>query len=262
MVKRALTRLLVAMIAPLASLSAAAAGDPTERGAQRTGTAGERRPGVVAERAEERNRMVERQIAARHIRDEAVLRAMRTVPRHEFVPRALAGSAYDDSPLPIGQGQTISQPYIVALMTEAIRPGPQDRVLELGTGSGYQAAVLATIVDSVFTIEYHADLARQAEATLRRLGYDNVLVRSGDGWHGWPERAPFAAAILTFATPRIPPDVAAQLVVGGRLCLPLGEANGVQELMLYTKREDGTLQGHSLGAVRFVPVLGEGSGEE
>jgi len=217
---------------------------------------------VARDYAEQRRRMVERQIAARGVRDPAVLEAMRNVPRHEFVPPSLRGSAHDDGPLPIGEGQTISQPYIVALMTEALRVGPADRVLELGTGSGYQAAVLATIVDSVFTIEYLPGLARAAAELLARLGYDNVVVRAGDGWQGWPERAPFDAALVTFATPEVPPALVEQLVVGGRLCVPLGESHGVQELMLYTKDEKGRLSGRSLCPVRFVPVLGEGAGDQ
>jgi protein-L-isoaspartate(D-aspartate) O-methyltransferase len=211
------------------------------------------------ERATERQRMVERQIAARGIRDALVLQAMASVPRHEFVPAELGRDAYGDFPLPIGEGQTISQPYIVALMTEALRVGPGDRVLELGTGSGYQAAVLATIVDTVFTIEYVPALAERAERTLRRLGYGNVVVKAGDGWGGWPGEAPFAAAIVTFATPEVPPALVDQLVVGGRLCVPIGTPHGVQELMLYVKGEDGRLGGSSLGAVRFVPVQGEGA---
>jgi protein-L-isoaspartate(D-aspartate) O-methyltransferase len=215
---------------------------------------------VAKDYAEERRRMVERQIAARGVRDPAVLEAMRSVPRHEFVPPSLRGSAHDDGPLPIGEGQTISQPYIVALMTEALQVGPADRVLELGTGSGYQAAVLAAIVDSVYTIEYLSGLARSAAERLARLGYGNVVVRAGDGWQGWPEHAPFDAAIITFAAPEVPPALVEQIVVGGRICIPLGDAHGVQELMVYTKDEKGRLSGRSLCAVRFVPVLGEGAG--
>ena len=223
--------------------------------------AADRRGAMATEdHAEQRRRMVERQIVARGVRDPDVLRAMREVPRHEFVPHGLRDAAHDDGPLPIGEGQTISQPYIVALMTEALDVAATDRVLELGTGSGYQAAVLAAIADSVYTIEYIPSLARAAARRLASLGYDNVLVRAGDGWRGWPERAPFDAAIITFATPEVPRAVVEQLVTGGRLCVPVGEAHGVQELMLYTKRDDGSLARRSLGAVRFVPVLGEGAG--
>lgn len=205
-------------------------------------------------RARERHDMVARQIEARGVRDPLVLAAMRSVPRHEFVPPVSRAAAYGDHPLPIGEGQTISQPYIVALMTEALRPASGDRVLELGAGSGYQAAVLAAIVDSVFTIEFFPSLAAEAAARLQRLGYANVKVRAGDGWHGWPERAPFDAAIVTFATPEVPPALIDQLKPGGRLCLPLGSPGGHQELMLYVKRADGTLDQTCLAAVRFVPV--------
>jgi protein-L-isoaspartate(D-aspartate) O-methyltransferase len=213
---------------------------------------------VTDEYFEQRHRMVERQIAARGIRDPVVLEAMEYVPRHEFVPDNMEKSAYADHPLPIGEGQTISQPYIVALMTEALAVGPGDRVLELGTGSGYQAAVLAAVVDTVYTIEYFPSLAEQAERTFRRLGFENILVKAGDGWAGWPEHAPFDGAIVTFAAPKVPEAVVEQLKVGGKLCIPLGEAHGTQMLKLYTKREDGSLDSRSLCAVRFVPVLGEG----
>jgi protein-L-isoaspartate(D-aspartate) O-methyltransferase len=205
----------------------------------------------------ERLSMVQRQIQARGVTDPAVLEAMQSVPRHEFVPAELRDSAYADHPLPIGEGQTISQPYIVALMTESLRLGPTDRVLELGTGSGYQAAVLAAIVDSVFTIEYFPSLAQQAVERLNRLGYGNVRVKAGDGWGGWPEHAPYQGIIVTFAAPDVPEAAVQQLTVGGRLCIPLGEAHAVQELMVYTKQTDGSLAGQSLGAVRFVPVLGD-----
>jgi protein-L-isoaspartate(D-aspartate) O-methyltransferase len=216
---------------------------------------------VTAEYARERQNMVDRQIKARGVRDSGVLKAMATVPRHEFVPSDLQHVAYADHPLPIGEGQTISQPYIVALMTEALQVTAGDRVLELGTGSGYQAAVLASIVDTVYTIEYFSSLAERARTTFERLGYENILVRAGDGWGGWPAHAPFDAAMITFAAPKPPPALVDQLEVGGRLCMPLGPAHGTQTLMLYTKREDGTLASQSLGAVRFVPVLGEGAAD-
>jgi len=209
--------------------------------------------------AQERHRMVERQIKARGIRDPAVLAAMAAVPRHEFVPPGLLHAAYADHPLPIGEGQTISQPYIVALMTEALGLRDTDRVLELGTGSGYQAAVLAALADTVYTIEYFPSLAENARQVFERLGLANIVVQAGDGWAGWPEHAPFDAAMVTFAAPEVPERVVEQLKVGGRLCIPLGEAHEVQMLMLYTKRADGGLAAESLGAVRFVPVLGEGA---
>ena len=207
-----------------------------------------------------RRRMVSQQIRARGVRDEAVLAALAKVPRHEFVPGEVRGSAYDDHPLPIGLGQTISQPYIVALMSEALAPRPSHRLLELGTGSGYQAAVLSLLVASVFTIEYHAALAEEAAARLSRLGYANVEVRAGDGWGGWPARAPFEAAIVTFAAPDVPAALVAQVRTGGRICIPIGQPQQVQQLMLYTKRADGALSSRMLGAVRFVPVQGERDG--
>lgn len=208
---------------------------------------------------ERRLEMVTQQIAARGIRDERVLAAMRSVPRHEFVPAAQRDAAYRDHPLPIGHGQTISQPYIVALMTESLRLRGGEKVLELGTGSGYQAAVLAALADTVCTIEYFAPLAAQARRTFTRLGYDRIIARAGDGWQGWPEHAPFDAAMVTFAAPQVPPALVAQLRTGGRLCIPLGRAHGVQRLMVYTKQEDGTLHEEFLCAVRFVPVQGEGA---
>jgi protein-L-isoaspartate(D-aspartate) O-methyltransferase len=202
--------------------------------------------------------MVDRQVQARGVKDSAVLNAMRTVPRHEFVPASLRNAAYADHPLPIGEGQTISQPYIVALMTEALGLDPDDCVLELGTGSGYQAAILAAIVDTVYTIEYFSSLTKQAQETFRRLGMDNIVTKTGDGWVGWAEYAPFDAIIVTFAAPMVPRALVEQLKVGGRICIPIGEADAVQELMLYTKTAAGKLQPRGLGAVRFVPVLGEG----
>jgi len=214
---------------------------------------------VVRETHVARMEMVARQIESRGISQPAVLHAMRTVPRHEFVPASLRVSAYEDHPLPIGEGQTISQPYIVALMTEALSLDATQRVLELGTGSGYQAAILAAIVDSVFTIEFVPSLATRAEATLARLGFDNVVVKTGDGWRGWPEHAPFDAIMVTFAAPELPEALVAQLRPGGRVCIPLGQPNTVQELMVFTKHDDGAMGERSLGAVRFVPVLGEGS---
>jgi protein-L-isoaspartate(D-aspartate) O-methyltransferase len=207
----------------------------------------------------QRQAMVEKQIARRGVSDPLVLDAMRMVPRHEFVPDGYDNEAYDDHPLPIGQGQTISQPYIVALMTEALELRGGERVLELGGGSGYQAAVLAAIADSVFTIEYFPALAERADQTLGRLGYTNVTVRAGDGWHGWPEKAPFDAAIVTFAAPEIPPALIEQTRPGGRICLPIGPRHGIQELVVATVGEDGEVRSRSLGAVRFVPVQGVGA---
>ncbi|MFP4227831.1 MAG: protein-L-isoaspartate(D-aspartate) O-methyltransferase [Salinivenus sp.] len=200
-----------------------------------------------------RHEMVRTQVADRGVSDEAVLDAMRAVPRHRLVPARLSDLAYTDRPLPIGQEQTISQPYIVALMTEALRPESTDRVLEVGTGSGYQAAVLAEIVDSVYTIEIVPELARTARARLDSLGYDNVVVREGDGYAGWPERAPFDAIVVTAAPNEIPPPLIEQLAPGGRMVLPVGPTDAVQRLTLVTKNKDGSVTRERLMPVRFVP---------
>ena len=202
---------------------------------------------------EARLRMVEDQILARGVQDTATLRAMRTVPRHLFVPDRMAHRAYEDTPLPIGQGQTISQPYIVALMTELIKPHRGQRVLEVGTGSGYQAALLAEIVDSVFTIEILPDLARSASDRLRDLGYGNVSVRQGDGYLGWPERAPFDAILVTAAAEEIPGPLADQLKDGGLMVIPVGPPEMVQALTLVRKQGDNVVT-RSLIPVRFVPL--------
>ena len=198
--------------------------------------------------------MVEDQIKKRGVSDESVLNAMRRVPRHEFVPAHLKKYAYADEPLPIGEDQTISQPYIVAYMTEYLGLEGNDKVLEIGTGSGYQAAVLAEIVDSVYTIEIVDVLAESAEITLERLGYDNVLVKRGDGYAGWPEHAPFDAIIITAAPTKIPQPLKEQLKTGGYMILPLGDYS--QELVLIEKSKTGFEQ-KSLLPVRFVPMTGE-----
>jgi len=208
----------------------------------------------AAERAGERERMVAEQIARRGIDDPRVLGAMRRVPRHELVPERVRAQAYDDRPLPIGHGQTISQPYVVAFMTEALELAPSDRVLEVGTGSGYQAAVLAELVRAVWTIEIVAPLAERAAHDLARLGYQNVQVRAGDGYRGWPEHAPFDAIIVTAAPDHVPEPLIAQLAVGGRLVLPVG--TGTQELVLIERTPDGVRRRRLLG-VRFVPMTGE-----
>lgn len=205
--------------------------------------------------AGERARMVSHQIVSRGVRDTATLRAMRTVPRHEFVPRAYLDAAYDDRPLPIGLGQTISQPYIVAYMTELLRPKPGDRVLEVGTGSGYQAAVLGEIVADVYTIEIFDELAKTAAARLARAGYRNVYVRHGDGYFGWPEKSPFDAVIVTAAAGHIPPPLLEQLKPGGRMAIPVGSVYGVQTLVLVEKDREGRVTTESLLPVRFVPLL-------
>ncbi len=201
-----------------------------------------------------RELMVRDQIASRGVSDERVLAAMRKVPRHELVPEPYRALAYSDRPLPIGEGQTISQPYIVAYMTEQLRLTGDERVLEVGTGSGYQAAVLAELVAEVYTIEIVPPLARRAARDLARLGYDNVTVREGDGYRGWPDQAPFDAIIITAAPPRIPEPLLEQLKPGGRMVLPVGEH--YQELVLITRDEQG-LHHRRLIPVRFVPMTGE-----
>ncbi len=210
--------------------------------------------GDEASRGPEREAMVERQIAARGVRDEKTLAAMRRVPRHRFVPPERASQAYADHPLPIGHGQTISQPYIVAFMTEALHLDGDETVLEVGTGSGYQAAVLAEIASRVYSIEIVAPLARESGALLKDLGYTNVEVRAGDGYQGWPEAAPFDAIIVTAAAPRIPEPLKEQLRDGGRLILPVGDA--WQELVVVTRRGDRYEEDRVL-PVRFVPMTGE-----
>jgi protein-L-isoaspartate(D-aspartate) O-methyltransferase len=211
-------------------------------------------PDTSWEHQELRTRMVETQIAARNVADPTVLDAMRSVPRHRFVPDVAPELAYADRPLPIGHGQTISQPYIVARMTELVRPGPADRVLEIGTGSGYQAAVLGEIVDSVYTIEIIPELAATAKKRLDQLGYDNAVVKTGDGFKGWPRRAPFDAIVVTAAPEEIPPPLIDQLADGGRMIIPVGPTGRTQELTLVTK-EDGEVSKRQLAPVRFVPFL-------
>lgn len=208
------------------------------------------------ERAAERELMVARTIEARGVRDPRVLAALRAVPRHRFVPEGERANAYADSPLPIGHRQTISQPYVVALMSEAVAPGPGQRVLEIGTGSGYQAAVLAEMGAEVWTIEIVRELGEEAARTLRALGYGAVRTRIGDGYHGWPEAAPFDAIVVTAAPGFVPPALVEQLAPGGRMVLPVGERDGVQELMLVRKDADGRVREESLGPVRFVPMTG------
>jgi protein-L-isoaspartate(D-aspartate) O-methyltransferase len=207
-----------------------------------------------------RKRMVDEQLSApgRGISNPRVLAVMGKVPRHEFVPAALRGQAYEDGPLPIGYGQTISQPFIVAFMTEQLEPRPDDRVLEVGTGSGYQAAVLAELVQEVYTIEIITELARRAEADLNRLGYTNVHVRAGDGYQGWPEAAPFDAIIVTCAPQAVPPPLIAQLKDGGRMIIPVG-VRGNQELVLLRKNGD-RLETRAVLPVRFVPMTGKAKG--
>ncbi len=197
--------------------------------------------------------MVEDQLGARGVRNAAVLRAMRTVPRHLFVPPASRSKAYADHPLYIGQGQTISQPYIVAFMSEMLDPRPHHRVLEIGTGSGYQAAVLALLAKEVYTIEIVPDIARRSGELLKQLGCANVFPREGDGYQGWPEKAPFDRIILTAAPPEVPKALTDQLKPGGILVAPVGVQR--QELVVIEKRLDGTLKKRSSIPVRFVPMV-------
>jgi protein-L-isoaspartate(D-aspartate) O-methyltransferase len=199
-----------------------------------------------------RNAMVERQIIARGVKDTRVIDAMRRVPRHEFMLKGMARAGYEDAPFPIGCAQTISQPYIVAYMTEALALKSDDKVLEIGTGSGYQAAILAEIVDEVFTIEILLPLAHEAELRLKRLGYDTITVRCADGYLGWEEEAPFDAIMVTAAPATVPQKLVDQLAIGGRMVLPVGEHS--QELYLITKTEEG-VEKKALLPVRFVPMV-------
>jgi protein-L-isoaspartate(D-aspartate) O-methyltransferase len=201
-----------------------------------------------------REQMVKEQIEARGIRDKNILRVMRTTPRHLFVPAPLRAQAYDDHPLPIGYGATVSQPLIVAWMTELLQPSETHRVLEIGTGSGYQAAVLSPLVKSVYTIEIVPELARSATRRLTALGYTNVAVREGNGYNGWPEKAPFDRIILTAAPDDIPKELLAQLALGGRLVAPLGSSLP-QRMTVVDKARTGALQIRSVGEVQFVPML-------
>jgi len=200
--------------------------------------------------------MVRYQIEDRNVRDPKVLAAMKTVLRHEFVPERHRNQAYDDHPLPIGLGQTISQPYIVAYMTALLNLKPGDRVFELGTGSGYQAAVASMVAGSVYTMEIYKDLADAAKERLESLGFTNVYARHGDGYHGWEEKAPFDAIIVTAAADHIPPPLIKQLRPGGLLIIPLGSPFSIQQLVLVNKDLSGKVSERPVIAVRFVPLLG------
>jgi protein-L-isoaspartate(D-aspartate) O-methyltransferase len=204
----------------------------------------------------QRDNMVRYQIASRGITDEEVLRAFREVPREMFVPEELREFAYEDNPLPIGANQTISQPYIVALMTEALELTPPSRVLDIGTGSGYGAAILSRIAAEVFTVERIGSLAREAEVRLRRLGYENVHVREGDGSLGWAEHAPYDAIVVAAGGPEIPPHLLDQLAEGGRLVMPVGDTPRLQRL-LRIRRCGEEIRQENLADVRFVPLIGE-----
>ncbi len=204
-----------------------------------------------------RENMVSNDIEARGVNDEETLRAMRTVPRHKFVAEDMVRMAYADRPLPIGHGQTISQPYIVAAMTELLKVDEGAVVLEIGAGSGYQAAVLAEIADRVYTIEIIPELAELASSRMRDQGYDNVEVKAGDGYFGWEEHAPFDAIIVTAAATHIPPPLVEQLRPGGRMVIPVGPPMRVQNMMLVEKQDDGSIRQRNIMPVRFVPLTGE-----
>ena len=230
----------------LGLLAASLAGAQTERVAERAGM-------LNAIQATARDAAVPGQDRI----SEPIMAAMAEVPRHAFVPSEERDRAYLNRPLPIGYGQTISQPYIVALMTDLLDPQPGDRVFELGTGSGYQAAVLAELVDEVYTMEIIELLGERATRTLAELGYGNVQVRVDDGYHGWPEAAPFDAIVVTAAGDHIPPPLVAQLAPGGRMVIPVGSRFMTQQLMLVEKHPDGSVSTRSLLPVRFVPLTGE-----
>jgi len=216
---------------------------------------------AFAQRVEEREKMVHTQISdrgfARPVRSEAVLQAMRTVPRHAFVLDRYQGQAYADRPLPIGFNQTISQPYIVGFMTELLELNSTSKVLEIGTGSGYQAAVAAELANAVYSIEIIEKLGENTEQRLKELGYANVHTKIADGYDGWPEHAPFDAIIVTAASSHIPPPLIKQLKPGGRLVIPLGSPWQAQQMVLLTKQADGTIKSQGLMAVQFVPMLGK-----
>lgn len=203
----------------------------------------------------EREHMVESQLARRGIKDKRVLEAMRQVPRHLFIPEDMRSLAYCDGPLPIGHGQTISQPYIVALMTELLELTGQEKVLEIGTGSGYQAAILSRLARQVYSLERHAALAQQAEKVLAQLGYDNVVVRVGNGTLGWPEHSPYEAIIITAAAPEVPQPLPDQLADGGRLVAPVGSQ--WSQVLVKVRRQSDLLIRERLTAVAFVPLVGE-----
>jgi protein-L-isoaspartate(D-aspartate) O-methyltransferase len=213
--------------------------------------------GLPHDRTHERDRMVERQLAERGIADPRVLDAMRRVPRDTFVAAGVRADAYADRPLPIEAGQTISQPYIVALMVEAARIGPEDRVLEVGAGSGYATAVMSLLAKHVWAIERHRVLAEIAAERLQRLGYHNTEVRCGDGSAGWPEAAPFDAILVAASGPRVPEALRAQLAPGGRLVLPVGDRHYYQRLLKVSRGHDGSWREEELCGVAFVPLIGE-----
>ncbi len=247
--KRLLTLVWLICLVLASACGAESAESPAPTSAQ-TGTGGDAF-------AQQREQMVAKTIEKRGVSDPAVLTAMRAVPRHLFVPDEQVSQAYADHPLPIGYGQTISQPYIVALMTEALALAPGDRVLEIGTGSGYQAAVLVEITDQVYSVEIVPELAEQAAENLRQAGYAQVETRQGDGYYGWEEYAPYDAIVVTAAPDHVPQPLVDQLKEGGRLVIPIGPPGGYQSLWLFV-REGEELSATNLGGVRFVPFTGPG----
>jgi len=208
--------------------------------------------------ADQRKLMVREQIEMRGVTTPSVIEAFLKVKRHLFVPKEIRAQSYSDYPLPLGFGQTISQPFIVALMLHLLQLQPDDRVLEVGTGSGYQAAVTAELAAHVHTVEIIPELARSADRRLKSLGYMNISVRTGDGWYGWPEEAPFDGILITAVAQEVPPRLLAQLAVGGRLVMPVGEVWGDQELVLLTRDTTGMINTREVLPVRFVPMTGEG----
>jgi len=210
-----------------------------------------------AEMVKRREQMVARQIEGRGIYDSALLAAMREVPREAFVSEAYGDYAYDDGPLPILENQTISQPYVVALMIEALNLKPGDRVLEIGTGSGYAAAILSRMVAEVYTVERLKSLAKYARQNLRSLGYDNVFVRTGDGTLGWPDYAPFQGIVVSAGGPQVPQSLRGQLAVGGHLVIPIGKEQRSQQLVLVTRQGEDKFKEKKMGHVRFVPLIGQ-----
>ena len=248
--------LLIALFPAAAAVtSLAGCGDTPQQIGEVPGKAGNEKPDMDADPFERlREAMVKKQIEDRGIRDPATLSAMKTVPRHEFVPERIRHAAYEDYPLPIGLDQTISQPYIVAFMTEALQLKPGEKVLEIGTGSGYQAAVLAEITPEVYSIEILCELEERARRDLDRLGYTAVRTKCGDGYQGWPEHAPFDAVIVTAAPDHVPQPLIDQLKVGGRMVIPVGSQ--YQELVRLTRTEGGVERERLIG-VRFVPMTGE-----
>lgn len=204
-----------------------------------------------------RKKMVEEQLKPRGINNKRILNAMRKVPRHIFVPEKYIEYAYDDKPLPIDKGQTISQPYIVASMIQALNPDKEDKVLEIGTGSGYAAGVLSRIVKKVYTIERIKILARQAETHYKKLGYDNIIIKVGDGTKGWEEKAPFDRILVSAAAPAIPGKLSQQLVTDGEMIIPVGKKHGLQKLVKIIKKSKDKIETEELEFVRFVPLIGK-----